>query len=147
MLTETPEKLSNHSLMETKMKFKCSELLEGLQTHQHGWVFNCPVDPVELGLPDYFDIIKKPMDLGTVQKKLDSDVYHSIDEFASDVRLTFDNATTYCADDGSPVGNIAKELKTRFEGDLKKLMVVLDSEDREPKAVAQLCAHMASLAT
>jgi E1A/CREB-binding protein len=75
-----------------KLKTKCLEVLKGLQTHQHGWVFNCPVDPVELGLPDYFDIIKKPMDLGTIQKRLENGSYHSIEEFSADVYLTFDNA-------------------------------------------------------
>ena len=52
-----------------KLKAKCMEVLKGLQNHQHGWVFNNPVDPIELGLPDYFDVIKKPMDLGTIVQK------------------------------------------------------------------------------
>ena len=53
----------------------------------HGWVFNTPVDLDELGLPDYFDIIKKPMDLGTIQKKIDGGSYHNLTDFCNDVRL------------------------------------------------------------
>ena len=34
------------------------------------FVFASPVEPVKLGLPDYFDIVKRPMDLGTIKKRL-----------------------------------------------------------------------------
>jgi hypothetical protein len=35
---------------------------------EYGWIFEEPVDPLKLGLPDYFDVIKYPMDLGTVRR-------------------------------------------------------------------------------
>ena len=38
-----------------KLRTKCLEVLKVLQSHQHGWVFNSPLDPVKLGLPDYFE--------------------------------------------------------------------------------------------
>jgi hypothetical protein len=121
-----------------KLKQKCSDLLKGLQTHQHGWVFNCPVDPIELGLPDYFEVIKKPMDLGTIQKKLDSGTYHAIKDFQSDVNLTFDNAMTY-NEPSSVVYDMAKELKIKFECDYKKLEQLLDEEDRERRNNERAC--------
>jgi E1A/CREB-binding protein len=121
-----------------KLKTKCLEVLKGLQTHQHGWVFNCPVDPVELGLPDYFDIIKKPMDLGTIQKKLENGTYHSIEEFQADVFLTFDNAMTY-NEDGSVVFDMAKELRVKFEADLKSLNAQLEAEDLERRQNDRAC--------
>ena len=34
--------------------------------------FRQPVDPALLQIPDYFDIIKRPMDLSTIKKKLDT---------------------------------------------------------------------------
>ena len=43
-----------------------------LKNHKHGWVFAEPVDPIKLGIPDYFQIIKKPMDLSTVKVRLGS---------------------------------------------------------------------------
>lgn len=46
---------------------KCLNLLKGMFTHKYGWIFKEPVDPVKLNLPDYFDIIKQPMDMGTVK--------------------------------------------------------------------------------
>lgn len=121
-----------------KLKSKCMEVLKGLQTHNHGWVFNCPVDPVELGLPDYFDIIKKPMDLGTIQKKLENGAYHSIESFRADVDLTFDNAMTY-NEDGSVVYDMAKELKIKFEADMKKLLNQLETEDKQRRQNERAC--------
>lgn len=109
-----------------------------MQTHQHGWVFNSPVDPVELGLPDYFDIIKKPMDLGTVQKRLENGHYHSIEDFQSDVNRTFDNAMTY-NENGSVVYDMAKELKTKFIGDTKKMMTQLEFEDQQRRQNEKAC--------
>jgi len=46
------------------------KILDKLMAQPNAWPFNKPVDPVELKIPDYFDIIRKPMDLGTVKKKL-----------------------------------------------------------------------------
>ena len=121
-----------------KLKQKCLEVLKGLQSHQHGWVFNVPVDPEELGLPDYFDIIKKPMDLGSIQKRLEKGEYHAIKDFQSDVNLSFDNAMSY-NEQGSVVYDMAKELKTKFEGDYKKLVQQLESEDRERRENDRAC--------
>ena len=46
------------------------------------------------GLHDYHDIIKRPMDLGTVKRKMDARVYADPEEFASDVRQIFINCFT-----------------------------------------------------
>jgi bromodomain-containing protein 4 len=35
------------------------------------WPFSKPVDVENLNLPDYYQIIKKPMDLGTVKVWID----------------------------------------------------------------------------
>ncbi|XP_016091855.1 histone acetyltransferase p300-like [Sinocyclocheilus grahami] len=37
--------------------------------------FRQPVDPSLLGIPDYFDIVKNPMDLSTIKRKLDTGQY------------------------------------------------------------------------
>jgi len=72
-----------------------------------------PVDPVALQLPDYFNVVKHPMDLGTVQQKLQSRQYKSMEEFGADVRLTFDNAMLYNPE-GSEVHTWAREMKNIF---------------------------------
>ncbi|KAL7543116.1 hypothetical protein ACHAXR_012415 [Thalassiosira sp. AJA248-18] len=125
-------------LVPAELKIKCLEILKGLQAHEHGWVFATPVNPVELGLDDYFDIIKKPMDLGTIQKKLDGGSYHSFDDFRSDVRLTFENAMKY-NEERTVVHEMAKELKKKFEADFKKLMKQLEKEHAENSKKVQAC--------
>lgn len=57
--------------------------------------FRQPVDPQALGIPDYFDIVKKPMDLSTIKKKLDIGKYTDPWEYVDDVWLMFDNAWLY----------------------------------------------------
>jgi hypothetical protein len=120
MNTTTSQKLLLTENVE--LKNKCVDILRGLQTHEHGWVFATPVDPVELELDDYFEIIKKPMDLGTIQETLDAGSYHSFEDFASDVRLTFQNAMKYNGE-GSIVHKMAMELKNKFEVESKKPFV------------------------
>ena len=61
----------------------------------YAWPFYKPVDAELLGLHDYFDIIKKPMDLGTVKQKMDNRAYKTAAEFAADVRLIFTNCYKY----------------------------------------------------
>ncbi|XP_019168196.1 PREDICTED: transcription factor GTE8-like isoform X2 [Ipomoea nil] len=110
-----PAKLApeQSSLNATLLK-QCGNLLKNLMTHQHGWVFNEPVDPVKLNIPDYFTVIKHPMDLGTIKKKLASGQYSNPLDFLADVRLTFSNAMTY-----NPPGNhvhiMADTLRKFFE--------------------------------
>lgn len=57
--------------------------------------FRMPVDPNQLGIPDYFEIIKKPMDLSTIKRKLDTGQYSDPWEYVDDVWLMFDNAWIY----------------------------------------------------
>jgi len=92
----------------------CGDFLTVMLAQKCGYIFALPVDPVELGIPEYFDHIKEPMDLGTVRKKLVGGLYLSVDQFCSDVNLTFDNAMEY-NEEGTVVHVIAKEFKTKFE--------------------------------
>ncbi|PSS07694.1 Transcription factor like [Actinidia chinensis var. chinensis] len=109
---------------------QCETLLNRLMSHQYGWVFNTPVDVVKLNIPDYFNVIKHPMDLGTVKSKLLSGEYSSPLDFAADVRLTFSNAMTY-----NPSGNdvhvmaetFKKYFEVRWKSIEKKVPVVIDA--------------------
>lgn len=92
----------------------CGQILTKLMKHKHGYIFNTPVDVVGMGLHDYHDIIKCPMDLGTVKAKLSKNLYDSPLDFAADVRLTFNNAMTYNPK-GHDVYILAEQLLGRFE--------------------------------
>ncbi|KAM5587800.1 transcription factor GTE12-like [Rosa sericea] len=100
--------------MDRKVKSQCSTILNTLISHKDSWAFRKPVDPVELQIPDYFDVISSPMDLGTIKSKLDRNLYFGAGEFAADVRLTFSNAMLYNPP-GNPFHQMAKDLNTKFE--------------------------------
>ena len=57
---------------------KAKKAIQGTMRHKAAKVlFNQPVDPEALGLTDYFDIVKQPMDLGTILERLNDDDYYS----------------------------------------------------------------------
>lgn len=99
---------------------KCRELLKHLMSKRISNLFNQPVDADQLKLADYFIVVQKPMDLGTVKEKLRTNSYGNILEFAADVRLTFQNAIRY----NPPVHHVhisAKVLISEFEQSLLDL--------------------------
>ncbi|KAI4320789.1 hypothetical protein MLD38_034233 [Melastoma candidum] len=72
-------------------------ILDKLQKKDIYGVYAEPVDPEEL--PDYHDIIEKPMDFSTVRKKLANGSYVTLSQFESDVFLICTNAMQYNAPD------------------------------------------------
>jgi hypothetical protein len=104
---------------------KSSTLLRRLMKHRFAWVFNKPVDPVALGLHDYFLIIKHPMDLETIRGCLSHGQYRNPKEFAADVRLTFHNAMTYNPK-GQDVHVMAEQLLGIFEAQWPEIQAEVD---------------------
>jgi hypothetical protein len=98
----------------------CMKLLSNIKNHRWAWPFNQPVDPEKLGIPDYLVIIKIPMDLGTVEKKLINEEYPDIYAFASDVRLVWQNCLHY-NQPGSDVVRMAECLRDLFENKFMKI--------------------------
>lgn len=84
--------------MEIKAK-ECQKVLRVLNSQKYDkncWPFRKPVRVLFPTLPpEYFDIIKTPMDLTTISEKLASFEYKLHGEFIRDVRLTFENALLY----------------------------------------------------
>lgn len=86
-----------------KVKFTKEELKEALlppldklyAQEPESIPFRVPVDPKQLNIPDYFDIIKKPMDMSCIRNKLDNGGYQDPWEFVDDVWLMFENAWIY----------------------------------------------------
>lgn len=74
---------------------RCRQILKELQESDVNQLFSAPVDPLALGIPTYLDVIKDPMDLGTIKAKMDNDEIDSPEEFARLIRLTFENAITF----------------------------------------------------
>lgn len=57
--------------------------------------FLIPVDYIALNIPNYPDVIKTPMDLGTMEKKLKEDQYSTLDDFVGDFELMVNNCFTF----------------------------------------------------
>lgn len=55
------------------------------------------MDPKLDQAPDYLDVIKKPMDLGTIESNLKKGRYRSGAEFEADVNLVWSNCFKYNA--------------------------------------------------
>ncbi|KAI8323120.1 Bromodomain-containing protein, partial [Martensiomyces pterosporus] len=51
--------------------------------------------------PDYYEVIRRPMDLATMSKKLRGLQYNSKDEFAVDIQLIRDNCYAYNTEPGN----------------------------------------------
>lgn len=91
---------------------ECESIISYLENHSKIAPFIDPVDPVELGIPEYFDIIKNPMDVSTLITKLEKGLYSKIENnknsnyvnsvgkmlngtFRKDVELIFENAMLF----------------------------------------------------
>jgi hypothetical protein len=83
--------------------------------------FREAVDWRNLGLFDYPQVIKKPMDLGLVKRNIDAGLYSSIHDAANDVRLIWSNCLKY-NEDGSEFSKIAKRLSKIFEEKFRSLL-------------------------
>ncbi|XP_029776886.1 bromodomain-containing protein 3 [Suricata suricatta] len=95
----------------------CDSILKEMLSKKHAayaWPFYKPVDAEALELHDYHDIIKHPMDLSTVKKKMDSREYPDAQGFAADIRLMFSNCYKYNPPDHEVVA-MARKLQDVFE--------------------------------
>ncbi|XP_065342167.1 bromodomain adjacent to zinc finger domain protein 2B-like isoform X13 [Cloeon dipterum] len=90
----------------------CKTLLDELEAHDEAWPFLLPVNTKQF--PTYRKIIRSPMDLSTIRKRLTEGVYKGREEFCADVRVIFNNCETFNEDD-SPVGKAGHSMRSFFE--------------------------------
>ncbi|CAH8360226.1 unnamed protein product [Eruca vesicaria subsp. sativa] len=87
-------------------------LLKTMQDHSDAWPFKEPVDPLDV--PDYYEIIKDPIDLKTIGKRVESEQYYvTLDMFVADARRMFNNCRTYNSPD-TIYYKCATRLETHF---------------------------------
>jgi rubrerythrin len=89
-----------------------------------------PVDVKGLGLHDYYKVIEKPMDLGTIKKKMESSEYSNVREIYADVRLVFKNAMRY-NEEKEDVYVMAESLLEKFEEKWLLIMPKLVEEEKK----------------
>ncbi|CAI6090346.1 unnamed protein product [Clonostachys chloroleuca] len=83
-------------------------LLNDLQNHNAAWPFLVPVNRDEVA--DYYDVIKEPMDLSTMENKLEADQYSTPEDFIRDARLIFENCRKY-NNESTPYAKSANKLE------------------------------------
>ncbi|KAI5123582.1 hypothetical protein M0805_003400 [Coniferiporia weirii] len=101
---------------EEQLKY-CAKILADLHKKSLTTVaspFYEPVDPVKLGIPHYPKIVKRPMDLSTMRKKLENREYPSAIKFYEDFALMVKNCMAFNPV-GTPVHAAGVELQRVFE--------------------------------
>ena len=93
----------------------CQVVIKEVASSKHREInqyFAHPIDPVFLNIPTYFQLIKKPMDLGTIQTNLDENIYEKAEDFEKDVRLVFSNCYKFFVDNAylMTCGRLVEEL-------------------------------------
>ncbi|KAF1622270.1 Bromodomain-containing protein 2, partial [Eudyptes chrysolophus] len=114
----------------------CNGILKELLSKKHAayaWPFYKPVDASALGLHDYHEIIKHPMDLSTIKRKMENRDYHDAQEFAADVRLMFSNCYKYNPPDHDVVA-MARKLQDGLEFSYAKMPD--EPQDASPPSVS-----------
>eukprot|EP00158_Paraphelidium_tribonemae_P006580 Partr_v1_DN27887_c0_g1_i7_m22699 putative bromodomain containing len=110
---------SSSSLLALQQKW-ATNTIRSLKKHAEAGPFLRPVDPVALGIPDYFNVVKNPMDFGTAEKRIPE--YLDIKEFVADVGLVFSNCFLYNPEN-HPVHSMGRNVQKAFNNLLKKMPV------------------------
>ncbi|WPK24947.1 hypothetical protein PUMCH_002246 [Australozyma saopauloensis] len=97
-LAQKPKRGPHYNFMVT--------LMSELTNNPLAWPFAVPVNKDEVG--DYYDVIKEPMDLSTMESKLENDKYESFDKFLYDCKLIFNNCRAYNAETTTYYKNATK---------------------------------------
>lgn len=85
-----------------------------------------PVDPGALGLPDYFKIVEKPMDLGTIDKRLRQKgvnagpPYTNVEDLVKDVHLVVENCYKFNGPDHA-ISAFARKVEETFDSNMANL--------------------------
>ncbi len=91
-------------------------ILVELNGHGSAWPFVNPVNGDEV--TDYYDVIKNPMDLSTMEAKLENNQYANVDELTADAQLIFDNCRAY-----NPASSPYAKSATKLEKFLKETLL------------------------
>nr|XP_018668911.1 bromodomain-containing protein 3 isoform X3 [Ciona intestinalis] len=117
--TGAPEKPNQprRGRVTNQLQYLRKVVMTSLWKHHFAWPFHVPVDPVKLGLPDYFDIIKHPMDMALIKKKLETNQYYSAKECLQDFNLMFSNCYIY----NKPTDDVVLMAQTLEKNFLQKI--------------------------
>ncbi|KAJ2952773.1 hypothetical protein O0L34_g7133 [Tuta absoluta] len=107
---------ANMKELTTKDFENLRRLVKQIQLHKSAWPFMEPVDPREA--PTYYKVIKEPMDLQTVDRKVNEQSYSTLSEFIGDMTKIFDNCRYFNPKD-SEFYRCAESLEAFFAHKIK----------------------------
>ena len=81
-----------------------------------------------MGVPDYCQIVEKPMNLTYIQQKVNEYKYETLQEFFADVELMIKNSLLYNSDLDNPYHIAAKEMRKQFKKLAKSLITSLQQQ-------------------
>ncbi|XP_024946564.1 bromodomain-containing protein 4 isoform X2 [Cephus cinctus] len=105
------------------------KVLESLKDHVDAWPFIDPVD--EEYAPRYYSVVRRPMDLSTMEEKLEGGSYKSLSQFKRDFRLIVDNCRQYNGSDNEYT-EMAVNLKEAFDRAVDRYLESEPSSDEGP---------------
>jgi E1A/CREB-binding protein len=83
-----------------------------------------------MGAPDYFDVIKTPMNLTYIKDKVKDAQYETLQAFFADVELMLNNALLYNSDPNNNYHIAAKEMKRKYKKIAKKIVLGLQKHSQ-----------------
>uniref|UniRef100_A0A8B9JD20 Bromodomain adjacent to zinc finger domain protein 1A n=1 Tax=Astyanax mexicanus TaxID=7994 RepID=A0A8B9JD20_ASTMX len=96
----------------------CEQLSVDLVRHEDSWPFKKLVSRTQV--PDYYDIIKKPIALSTIREKVNNCEYQTASEYIADVELMFSNCLEYNPRNTNEA-KAGLRLQAYFHSELEKL--------------------------
>lgn len=123
---------------------KCYRILSMMMKHDFARPFLQPVDWVKFKIPDYPQVIKNPMDLGTIKKQLRDGTITDLEEFVAKMRLTFRNAKIF-----NPASNLIHKWAIALEKVFDRKLSTIDrahsqemkKEHEKAKRAQQIMHH------
>uniref|UniRef100_A0AAG5DLK4 Bromodomain adjacent to zinc finger domain protein 1A n=1 Tax=Anopheles atroparvus TaxID=41427 RepID=A0AAG5DLK4_ANOAO len=103
-------------------------LIDDILKHPDSWPFNRPVSAKEV--PDYYKVIKTPMDFARVKSKLNMGDYKINEQMLADVQLVFRNCDLYNTDE-TDVYRIGRELERYVVKRCKELSLPFAPSDMQ----------------
>ena len=124
----------------------CMRTIQNVKRIQSSTAFRQPVDYVALNIPNYPNVITKPMDLKTLEDQLKENKYPTVDAFTADFNQIVQNCETFNGRE-STFTKAAYEMKASFDKNMSKIpgpnVTEPSPADRKKKAIIPPAAKVA----
>ncbi|KIW13962.1 hypothetical protein PV08_06743 [Exophiala spinifera] len=113
------------------------KVISNLKKSNSSAAFRLPVDPVALNIPTYFDIVKQPMDLGTIDSRLKNNKYSSVSALVNDFNQIIVNCVAFNGTEHG-ITQQARKMESSFKSQMKNLpSASLEEPSKDAKKAAK----------